>query len=751
MMKGALPAALAPLAALRQWVTYRLMPINDKPGKMTKFPCDWRSGEVCSAPEPGNWTTYEQALAAQGLANKGYGCGVGFVLSPGDPYWFVDIDNCLLVDDTWSPLATDLCTRLGGAAVEVSQSGRGLHIIGSGVLPKHRCKNIPLGLELYTERRFIAITGNHARGSVDADLTAAMAAIVETHFAPKVNSAGAAFDDWTNEPCDDWRGPIDDDDLIRRARSFKPKVTPGAALRPLSEPDRVSFEALWTADVGALAVAWPDTGPHGKAYDASSADMSLAMRLAYWTGRDCERIERLMRMSGLMREKYERTDYIERTIMMAAASVEKVCQDKGTGAPAPPIEVKTHAGETRVLSLSSGEQDDKASHLAIEYWMGAAGFTMSHDLFADRVLLNGKPIEDTTERQAWFVVRERSGLKFSKELFRDAIRNMAWANRFNPLCEWLDEAQPTWDGTPRIDSWLPRYLGTEDTQYTRAIGGLFLTAAVRRARQPGAKFDEIIVLEGPQGVEKSTAIACLCPSSEWFCDDFNVSMDSKELLEATLGKWLVEAPELSKLSTSEVEHVKHLLSRRVDRARMAYATTPTERGRHWVGFATTNADQYLTDPTGNRRFWPTRVGVIDLAGILQDRDQLWAEAAQREASGASIRLDRSLWDVAAEQQDKRVVVDPVAETLQSFFAHYPSGKIRSDDLWAAMGVPLDRRQGFGRKVGEAMRGMGWQKIRVRVGDNLPYFYVKGAQTPEIFFDNTLRNFITERPKLSVVP
>ena len=745
-----LPAALAPLASLRQWVTYRLTPIDGKPGKMTKFPCDWRSGEICSAHEPGNWTTYEQALAHKESANRGHGCGVGFVLSAGDPYWFVDIDNCLTVDNEWSPLAKDLIARLGGAAVEVSQSGRGLHIIGSGVVPKHRCKNIPLGLELYTERRFIAITGTHAQGSVAAQLDGPMAALVETHFAPKLNAPGATFDDWTSEPCDDWRGPTDDDELIRRARAFKPKVTTAAALRPGSEPERVTFEALWTADVGALAAAWPDSGPHGKAYDASSADLSLAMRLAYWTGRDCERIERLMRMSGLMRDKYERTDYIEGTIMMAAGSVEKVCQDKQVGAPAPPIEVKTASGELRVLSLSAEAQGDKTSHLAIEYWLAHEGYTIAHDIFADRVLLNGKPSRDETEREAWFRIRETSFLKFPKELFKESFQNIAWANRFDPLVDWLAEAQPTWDGVPRIDNWMTAYLGVEETPYSRAIGALFLTAAVRRARQPGAKFDEIIVLEGPQGIEKSTAIACLSPAADWFCDDFNVSMSSKELLEATQGKWLVEAPELSKLNSSEVEHVKHMLSRRFDRARMAYKHVATEQGRRWVPFASTNGTQYLTDPTGNRRFWPVRVGRIDLAAIMCDRDQLWAEAAQREASGASIRLDPSLWPMAAEEQAKRVVVDAVAETFQGFFAHFASGKIRSDDIWTALNVPIDRRQNMGRKVGDAMKGMGWEKIRVRQGENLPYFYVKGSRSPEIFWDITSRSFVDERPKLTAV-
>lgn len=752
-----LPDALAPLVALRQWVTYRLSP-NGK-GKMDKLPCHWASGQVSSAQEPGSWTTYEQALAHQHLADRGHGCGVGFVFSPGDPFWFVDIDNCLMADGSWSTLATDLCRRLKGAAVEVSQSGRGLHIIGSGIVPAHRCKNIPLGLELYTERRFIAITGTHARGSCTADLTDAMTAVVAEFFAPKVNSRGV-LEDWTNEPCEEWNGPLDDDELIRRARAYvaKPSVASRLGLRSgsaLATPDAISFDALWTADVGALAEAFPDTGSQGRSYDASSADMSLAMRLAYWTGRDCARIESLMRMSGLMREKYERTDYIERTIMNAAGLVENVCQDRKRPepvAPGPPVEITlTGRGEPRTLTLSAGEAEDKQNHLAIEQWFGAAGYRASYDEFADRLMLNDEPLTDNRERRAWLHCRELSHLKFPKELFADVMRDIAWSNRFHPLRNWLAENETAWDGRPRIDTWLPDYLGVEDSPYVRAISAIFLTAAVRRIREPGAKFDEILVLEGPQGLEKSSAVASLAPLRDWFTDNFTVSMNAKELLEQTMGKWLVEAPELSKLRDAEIEHVKHLLSRQFDRARMAYDKSVTDRGRHWVGFATVNADRYLTDPTGNRRFWPVRCGPsIDLRGIERDRDQLWAEAAQRESAGASIRLPANLWDAAAAEQADRMVIDPFVETLSELLASYANARIRTSDLWMILGIPFDRRQHAGKKLSDAMRGMGWTKRRLRDGGSLIYWYCKGNEIQEINVDPVTRALNIAKPDLTVV-
>lgn len=745
-----LPAPLAPLVNLRQWVTYCLV-ANDK-GKMDKLPCHWQTGHVSNAQEPGNWTTYDNALAHVSLAGRGQGAGVGFVLSAGDPYWFLDIDGCLLNDGSWSPLALDLRARLSAAACEVSQSGRGLHIIGRGVVPKHRCKNIPLGLELYTERRFIAITGTGANGFCDAEQTDAITSVVNQYFAPTAGANGP-LDDWTSEPCEGWNGPVEDDELIRRARASKPKMTADQALRPGTASESLSFESLWTADVGAIASVFPDTGPYGKAYDASSADMSLATRLAFWTGRDCERIERLMRMSGLMRKKYERVDYIQTTIMKAAGQVSDVCRDKP--APPPPsatvsIDIPRADGTPRILSLGVGALDDKNSHLTIEFWLYTMGYRLSFDLFAERLLLNGEALTDQTERAAWLDLREVSQLKFPKELFGEAVRNIAWTNRFHPLQQWLDQVQSTWDGVPRLDGWLTTYLGVEPSPYAQAIGAIFLTAAVRRARQPGCKFDELMVLEGPQGIEKSTAVASLCPVRDWFSEDFTVSMDSKQLLEATHGKWLVEAPELSKLNSSEVEHVKHLLSRQFDRARMAYERSVTERGRQWVGFATVNADQYLSDPTGNRRFWPVKCGWVDIAGIERDRQQLWAEAAQREAAGAPIRLARDLWDVAAGEQASRVIVDPLMEALAEAVGHIENGKIRTVDLWTALGIPLDRRNSSGRRVGDVMRQLGWLRRRVKEDGKLSYAYFKGNEAADYHLDVTTRKFITERPALRVV-
>jgi hypothetical protein len=681
---------------------------------MDKLPCDWRTGQLPPRGQggPGIWTDYASALANAPLADQGHGHGVGFSLSGADPFWFLDIDNCV-VDGDWSPLAKQLMARLAGVAIEVSQSGRGLHLIGQGVVPEHRCKNIPLGLELYTEQRFIALTGTHASGS--ADHVVDMTQIVEEFFQP-LASTNDALPDWTSEPIDAWAGPDDDAELI--CRMLAARSTPAALGRG------VSFKALWERDVDKLAERWPPDSP-SKDFDYSAADAALFAHLAWWTGHNCERIERLARESALYRDKYDRADYMQSSIMRAAAQV-KGCYHDPKSVPAIVPEVVHGA----TYSLSNSDLGDKSNHLTIEMWIGTREQAVWYDEFRDVVMYGAEQLTDHIQRKIWFDIRAESNLRIAKDMFDDVLRKVAYDRRRHPLREWLDTQQSAWDGTQRLDSWMTRYLGVTMSHYSAAVGALFLTAAVRRIRQPGAKFDEMIVLEGPQGAEKSSAIAALCDDPDWFCDSLHLRMDPKELLEMTRGKWIVEAPELSRMSDSETEHIKAMLSRRSDRARMAYERNVTDRARQWVGFGTTNSNKYLRDPTGNRRIWPVLVTQVDVAGLSRDRAQLWAEAAHREASGASIRLPRTLWDAAAAEQADRVVDDPLLDHLRDLFGD-KTGRVRGLDVVRMLGIPIDRQAKVIRQLGDAMRNLGWENKMVSVNSEKIRYYVKGDASREI--------------------
>lgn len=263
---------------------------------------------MASSTNPADWGTYEQAAAVSPQ--------VGFVFTERDPFWFVDIDSAW-DGKAWSLVAQEICARLSGAAVEVSQSGTGLHLIGSGTPPAdHANKNTALKLELYTRERFVALTGTNATGDAATDLTSQLASVAAQFF---TRAAGTTSAEWTTEPCAEWVGPADDADLLERAlRSGQAS----AAAAFGGAPTKATFADLFTANADVLGAIWPhETGP----YDASSADQSFANMLAFWTGRDCERMERLMRMSGLARAKWDNhNSYLQGTILKACGLVRDV-------------------------------------------------------------------------------------------------------------------------------------------------------------------------------------------------------------------------------------------------------------------------------------------------------------------------------------------------------------------------------------------------------------------------------------------
>lgn len=288
-----LPDPLAAMGNLRQWIPVRFIP--QPSGKTKKLPLDHRTMEPFVAgsnwqQDPVAWTSYQP--------------GYGFLFTPADNFFFIDLDNCLLSTGHWSPLSTRVCEMFRGAAIEVSQSGRGLHIIGTyiGPAPQHSCKNIPLDMELYTESRFVALTGDRVIGNVTTDCTAALQAVIAEYFPPVTKPTP------NSEPSAEY-SHLSDDEVINKALSC---VSTSSVFN-----GKATFRDLWERNVDALSRQWP--GDDSRPYDSSSADAALAQHLAFWTGKNLERIVDLMRKSALVRDKYDREDYLYRTAARACA------------------------------------------------------------------------------------------------------------------------------------------------------------------------------------------------------------------------------------------------------------------------------------------------------------------------------------------------------------------------------------------------------------------------------------------------
>jgi putative DNA primase/helicase len=200
------------------------------------------------------------------------------------------------------------------------------------------------------------------------------------------------------------------------------------------------------------------------------------------------------------------------------------------------------------------------------------------------------------------------------------------------------------------------YFGASDTIYSREVGLRFMISAVARVMSPGCKADHVLILEGPQGSQKSTA-ACILAGERWFTDELS-ELGSKDAALQLRGRWIIEMAELDALRKSEATRIKAFLSRRTDRFRppsgRAVATIP----RQCVFIGTTNSDGYLKDESGGRRFWPIRCGRISVDAIGNDRDQLWAEAIHHYRSDTPWWMNDEVSRLAAEEQQERYVGDP---------------------------------------------------------------------------------------------
>jgi primase-polymerase (primpol)-like protein len=313
-----LPEPLAALAHYKQFCIYKLVPNLDIPGKMNKFPCDFAGG-IRDAHDETIWLDAQTAVTTAGLYGDEY--GVAFVFTENDPFYFFDIDDCLLPDgETWSPIAMELLGRFSGAAVEVSQSGRGLHIFGTGsptTPPDERRKKAkdPISgnskglFDLYTEKRFVALTGRSMLGSVSHLADQVQLDYIVEYWLKK---GGGGSEEWTSEPTAAWTGTDDDDELIERA------LKTGGAGAVFG--NKATFRDLWENNEDLLIECYPDDQGLGRA-DSSRVDAALAQHLAFWTGNNCERILKLMWLSGLVREKWtdREGDYLERTITRAVS------------------------------------------------------------------------------------------------------------------------------------------------------------------------------------------------------------------------------------------------------------------------------------------------------------------------------------------------------------------------------------------------------------------------------------------------
>jgi len=365
---------------------------------------------------------------------------------------------------------------------------------------------------------------------------------------------------------------------------------------------------------------------------------------------------------------------------------------------------------TLLISRRGEVTSDLANLLAIlehdDHWRGRLRYNEARQQVedGDRLWCD----TDDTEAAVW--LQRNWKLRARPEAVCQAVQAVAAKRRHNPLAAWL--LGLVWDRVPRLDTWLTRYAGAQDTPLTRAIGAAWLRCAVARAIVPGIKADAALVLEGAQGAGKSSIFAIL--GGDYFTDDVP-ALDSKDAALAVARAWIVELPELSAMARALVEHTKAFVSRQTDRVRPPYGRALVEWPRRCVFGGTTNRADYLRDDTGNRRFWPVAVGASDLAALRADREQLLAEAVASWQAGGALALPPELWGAAAEEQAARVEVDPWEDRVASYCKGHKEVTC-VEVLTSSLGLGLDLERVGQReqnRVARVLGMLGWLRCQVR--------------------------------------
>ena len=312
--------------------------------------------------------------------------------------------------------------------------------------------------------------------------------------------------------------------------------------------------------------------------------------------------------------------------------------------------------------------------------------------------------DDYTAAQAWL---HRNGFpKADAGNVVAAVRKVARHHTFDPLTGYLDGL--AWDGTPRLSGWLATYCGAEANDYTAEAGKRWCISAVARAYRPGCKADHMLVLEGDQGKRKSTAAATLA-GEDWFSDALP-QMHTKDASSYLRGKWIIEVAELESMR-KEIDAVKAFISRQVEHYRPAYGREEVSEPRRCVFIGTTNKDDWQSDETGGRRFWPVKVGEIDVAALARDRDQLWAEAVVAYRAGERWWLEGEAEKTAREEVAARQADDPWAAVVAS--AVVGKTEITPKQVLADMGFfPKDMTPQDCKRVSKELLKLGWRKAGI---------------------------------------
>lgn len=359
--------------------------------------------------------------------------------------------------------------------------------------------------------------------------------------------------------------------------------------------------------------------------------------------------------------------------------------------------------------------------------------------FSKAVYFKDRMIEDTDYTEVKGEIESTYGVEFTTQSIAEACAYVAKLNARNPLVDWLNDT--VWDGVPRLSEWVIRACGVDDTKLAREMGRKWMIQCVARAMEPGCKADCVLILIGPQGAKKSSTFRILA-SSEYF-GDTTMNIGSTDAYMQIHRAWIYEVAELDGIRKAANSSVKAFLSAQEDIFRPKFNRNAVVWKRSVSFCGTTNKEEFITDSTGSRRFWPLTVGTMDFEWTKQNREQLWAEAVIAYKNGEKWWLEDDTQDQLNEKSSEYRQYDPWQEILERYITANGVNCSTTDLMENAL--KLDKYQmsrASEMRVGDIMRQLGHERVRRRIYGDRKYVWVKintdnilNLEQPTVVVDN----------------
>jgi predicted P-loop ATPase len=333
----------------------------------------------------------------------------------------------------------------------------------------------------------------------------------------------------------------------------------------------------------------------------------------------------------------------------------------------------------------------------------------------DASIFQDKTLDDEDLTQIKFYLSNIHDWEPNKYVIGEACFLMSKRKGYHPVKQFIEKEK--WDGINRLESWLIESVGCDDNIYTRHAGAKFLIAAVNRVYNPGCKFDHMMILEGNQGIGKSTLIEEV--AGEFYLDT-SFEQKDKDLIDSICQAMIVEVSELSGMSKKDIEWVRGFISRKVDRIRLPYAARSKDFKRKCVFIGTHNPsgnNSYLKDDTGNRRYWCIECHKINIDYIKKNRSQLWAEAFERYKKKEIYYIDnQDAIDIMKSMHSERELESPTELKIKRWLLSHPTREVDMMEIIEnCLKIQTDGKMPrdlvyVSTPVGIIMRKLGWRKV-----------------------------------------